>query len=372
MRIVSASLDILEFEVPRLDINDARASMGGSITGGVLRLRTDDGIEGNAHLGDRGGGGAKTINAFWETFGETLLGLDTDNLEGYWDQLESSVPDRGLAHSLWSHVDVALWDVIGKSVNEPVHSLLGTKRTTCPVYATYPPRNSTIEGYVGEAEELMESGFSAYKIHPGAMPTREVVRMVGEVRRTVGDDVDLMLDPNHGYDLATALTIGEALDANGFKWFEDPVPWSQESDIETLCEELGTPLAMSDSGEFLIPEARRSLERGWPQIVRGTTRKIGITGLKRQCDLADAAGRQCEVGTAGNSLMNAANLNVIMAVENCWYYEYWMPLEAQRFGMSPEIAVNHSGELEAPTKPGLGYGVDEAFVSRHKVATLEV
>lgn len=370
MKIVAASLDVMEFDIPRLEVNDARQSMGGRVTGGLLRLTTEDGVEGNAHLGDRGGGGARTISEFWHQFGETLVGFDTLHRGEYWETLERGGSAGGGKHSQWAHIDVALWDAAGKAAGKPVHAMLGTVRESCKVYATYPPRNSTIAGYVEEASELAAAGFTAYKIHPGVMPLYEVVRMVAEVRRAVGDEMALMLDPNHGYDLESALEIGTALDANGFTWFEDPVPWSHQSDIAKLSAELRTPLAMSDSGEFLIPEAVESLRRGWPQIIRGTARKIGITGLKSQCDIADEVGRQCEVGTAGNSLMNAANLNVIMAVRNCWFYEYWMPLEAQWFGMSPEITVNSNGEIEAPTQPGLGFSVDEYFVSRHRVSTL--
>lgn len=370
MKIVAASLDVMEFDIPRLEINDARKAMGGRITGGLLRLRTDDGTEGNAHLGDRGGGDARTIADFWDWFGGALVGSDTERREPYWENLEGKGLDGGITDAQWAHVDVALWDAAGKATGKPVHQMLGTKRETCKVYATYPPRNSTIAGYIEEANEVAEAGFTAYKIHPGAMPVKQVVEMVHEVRRAVGDDFDLMLDPNHGYDFGAALEIGCALDANSFTWFEDPVPWSHQSEIEELSASLSTPLAMSDSADFLITEATESLERGWPEIIRGTTRKIGITGLKRQCEAAARFGRQCEVGTAGNSLMNAANLNVIMAVQNCWYYEYWMPLEAQWFGMSPEITVNLDGELEAPTLPGLGFEIDEDFVSRHRVSTL--
>ena len=63
--------------------------------------------------------------------------------------------------------------------------------------------------------------------------------MVGAVRREVGDDMHLMLDPNNGYDLQfSALKIGRALDDNNFHWFEDPVPWDDWRAIRTLSETL--------------------------------------------------------------------------------------------------------------------------------------
>ena len=222
MKIDQAKIDVIEFEVPRLNINDARRGMGGKIIAGVLRLITDDGIEGNAHIGDRGGGGAATIRNFIDAFESRLSGIKIADREWLWHQLPSMAGHGTPVHALWSHVDVAMWDAAGKAANMPVHEMIGTARRSTEVYATYPPLNSTISGYVAEASELAEKGFTAYKIHPGAMPTDQVIKMVREVRRAVGDDMRLMLDPNHGYDLQNALKIGHALDENDFFWFEDP------------------------------------------------------------------------------------------------------------------------------------------------------
>ena len=129
---------------------------------------------------------------------------------------------------------------------------------------------------------------------------------------------------------------------------------------------------MSDSAPFLFHEAAQVLKQGWPRLIRGTTRKIGITGLKKQCGMAEGFNVNCEIGTAGNSLMNAANLNVIMSVLNCDFYEYWMPLEAQQFGLAQEILVNSQGILTAPEQPGLGYQLDENFIDRHQIETINL
>ena len=128
------------------------------------------------------------------------------------------------------------------------------------------------------------------------MPTNEVIEMVGAVRREVGDDMRLMLDPNNGYDFRNALRTGHALDENDFHWFEDPVPWDDFRAIRILSEKLETPLNMSDSAQFLFHDAARVLEQGWPRTIRGTTRKIGITGLKKQCGMAEGFNVNCEIG----------------------------------------------------------------------------
>ncbi len=372
IKITSAKIDVYGFDVPSVRVNDARGGLGGTLTAGVLRLMTDSGVEGNAHLGDRGGGGASTIEAFRSAFTDRLVGLPIADREWLWHELPRFAGHGASVHALWSHFDVALWDAAGKAAGMPVHEMLGTARRSCEVYATYPPRNSTVAGYVAEAAELAEQGFRAYKIHPGAMPTKEVIEMVGAVRREVGDEMRLMLDPNHGYDLRKALKIGHALDENDFYWFEDPVPWDDYRSIRILSDTLETPLNMSDSAPFLFHDAARVLEQGWPRLIRGTTRKIGITGLKKQCGMAEGFNVNCEIGTAGNSLMNAANLNVIMSILNCDFYEYWMPLEAQQFGLRQEILVSSDSILTAPETPGLGFEIDEEFVARHRVATIDL
>ncbi|MYE53969.1 MAG: mandelate racemase, partial [Chloroflexi bacterium] len=107
------------------------------------------------------------------------------------------------------------------------------------------------------------------------------------------------------------------------------------------------------------------------RLVRGTARKLGITGLKKLCSMAEGFGINCEIGTAGNSLLNIANLHVIYSVQNCAYYEYWMPTEAHQFGLSGDIRLNERGVIEAPTAPGLGHELDWDWIGAHRIATLE-
>ena len=74
---------------------------------------------------------------------------------------------------------------------------------------------------------------------------------------------------------------------------------------------------------------------GFLRLVRGTARKLGITGLKKLCSLAEGFGLNCEIGTAGNSLLNAANLHGIFSVTNCDYFEYWMPQASEHSFLRP-------------------------------------
>ncbi len=371
MKVTNIEIDVVEREVPNVRIRDHRGSIGGKVRNGVLRVQTDQGIEGHCTIGDRAGDADALFDRIMQDLSPRVTGRDVNERELLWSQLESIGGHGASVHAAWSCLDAALWDIAGKAANQPVHSLLGTARLETPVYATYPPRHDNADGYVEEGLELQSEGFTAYKIHPGEMSSRGVVDMVAQVRSAVGDEMTLMLDPNNGYDYRKAFEIGRALDDNGFYWFEDPVPWNDFEAIRQLSARLNTPLAMSDAAPFLFREAAHYVKLGYPRIVRGTTRKLGITGLKKLCGLLEGFGMNCEIGLAGNTLLNAANLHVIMSITNCDYYEYWMPLGAHQWGVKNEIKLNSRGKIDAPNGPGLGFELDEDWIAAHRVATLK-
>ena len=86
--------------------------------------------------------------------------------------------------------------------------------------------------------------------------------------------------------------------------------------------------------------------------------------------MADAFGINCEIGLAGNSLMNAANLHVIASVRNNTFYEYWRPEHIHQWGVQEDIYINGNGKLNIPQKPGLGMELDEDWINFHKIDQL--
>ena len=87
--------------------------------------------------------------------------------------------------------------------------------------------------------------------------------------------------------------------------------------------------------------------------------------------MAEGFGYNCEIGTAGNSLMNIANLHVIYSVQNCAYYEYWMPTEAHQFGLVDDVSPDENGVIVATDSAGLGYQIDWDYIEDHKIDVLK-
>ena len=370
MKITNITIDVIERTAPSVLVQDERANLGGTTRQGVLRVYTSDGLEGHAFIGDQGADSSQRMLTIINTLKPIMVDRDWSDREWLWNQLPEMSGHGSPIEPSWAPLDVALWDIAGKAAGQPIHKLLGTARTEIPVYATYPPRHSNPEGFVEEALHLKSNGFKAYKIHPGPLSAHDAATTVEKVREAVGNEMQLMLDRNHGYTFREALYVGHALDANRYFWFEDPIP---VNDIQSICElttRLETPLNMSDSTGFLLREAANFIQMNAVRLIRGTVRKIGITGLKKQMALVEGFNKFCEIGLAGNSALNAANLHVMMSSINCTYFEYWLPKEVHQWGIANQLEIDQNGNLKAPTAHGLGIDLDEDWISSHKVATL--
>ena len=369
-KIKSLTIDVIRHDMPDNVVHDLELPARHK-DHGVLRVVTEDGIEGNCFIGEFWGQAEPLFRPILDVIKPELIGRDASEREWLWTRHKYLTTVFKLTSKAWAPVDVALWDIAGKATGLPVYRLLGALRDSVPAYATYASRIDTPEGFVGEAEASVAKGFSAYKIHPGLLGTQDVVRMVGLVRKAVGNDVDLMLDPNCGYDFSKALTVGGALDDLHFCWFEDPVPYHDRDAITELSKRLKTPLSMSDQTPDQFFDTAQFVRANMVRLPRGTTLRLGITGLRKLCALAEGFGLNCEIGVAGNALFNAANLHVQLSVANCEYHEYIFPRAAEEFGLTSFIEPDSGGNLAAPDAPGLGLELDEAWISSHRIATLE-
>lgn len=367
MKISRVIVDVIKRDTGSLKVQDERSDIGGETVQGILRIQTDEGFEGNAFIGDQASESSDRIKIISETIAPKIIGINYENREWLWSQIEKIQNSSNTTYPSWAPIDVALWDLQGKYLDQPIYKLLGGRNTEIPIYATFPPRHKDSQGFINEAKELLDEGYSAYKIHPGELGIRETIKAIDGIRELVGSKMTLMLDRNHGYSLDEALKIGEALDSNDFYWFEDPVEISNLSAIRRLNETINTPINMSDDSSFLIKESASFLGNNLLGMIRGTTRKLGITGLKKLSSMADAFDINCEIGLAGNSLMNAANLHVISSVSNNSFYEYWRPEHIHQWGVLNEIKVKSNGKIDVPNKPGLGVDLDEEWIDFHRI-----
>lgn len=334
---------------------------------GLVHITTDEGADGYAFLGSALGSAEGEAPFIVRNLKPMLVGEDPLARERIWQTMMRRT--RGGHLTAVSVVDVALWDLAGRYAGVPVHRLIGSYRDSVPAYASSAVLESP-EEYAEDAVRYKEAGWTAYKIHPWGDPDADI-RICREVRRAVGDDYRLMLDSTWSYDYPQAIRVGIAIQELGFYWYEDPlaeddiysyVKLKQQLHIPIMATEL--PLAGPTSYAPWIMEQATDYLRGDVYL------KGGLTSCLKTAHLAEAFHMTYEVHHGSNSLLNAANLHLIMAIPNCEYFEVLLPDEAQKHGLVKDIEVDENGLVHAINHPGLGAEIDFDLIERNKIAEL--
>ena len=168
MNIKKIEIDIVERNLEFVGDNVYQSSgvTGGIVHQGILRIFSENGMQGNCIIGAHRGDNLNKVNCV-KNFANTLLGNSVFSSNNIWDILinrpKFSINRfNGDDFSAFSSVDVAIWDLKGKILNLPVYSLLGGKQKKIKAYGTYQPRHHDPEGYVEEIEEIKNLNLKAY------------------------------------------------------------------------------------------------------------------------------------------------------------------------------------------------------------------
>lgn len=365
--VTAVRIELIEWQSVSYTTIDHRGTVDPSEEHGLLRLRTSEGLEGHCFLGGIGQSPLIAGRQIEDRLRDVVVGMAVDKQAGLWRRLPRITGHSPSLLPGWAAIDIALWDVAGKAAGRPVCDLLGMRRSRVPAYSTYPPSHRDAEKLKDDVAELLSIGYPAYKLHPGPLSIAEIIDAV-EALRSLGDDVDLMFDPGNRYNLAAALEVGAILDRLGFRWFEDPLAVGEIEENLELGAAISTPVAISDSASFTIPMMQFFASRGF-EILRASSRWLGITGLVEAAAVMQRHGGNCEFGLGGNPSMNAANLHVMLAVTNAAYYEHWLPAARHEFGVITPVQPDH-GWLTRPEGPGLGLELDEDWLTAHTVGSL--
>ena len=368
MKITDVTLTLFAWDdIPPTTYGTHTGRFSGNSALALLRVITDEGLEGHAFLGSAYNSATTDAQALISHLKPVLMERNPLDRERLNQQLWSRQRSAGVRTI--GAVDVALWDLAGKAYGQPIHRLLGTYRESIGAYASSAVLPSPA-AYAEEAQQFKANGWAAYKIHP---PTRwrEDIAVCEAVRRAVGDDYTVMLDSTWSYDFPAAVRVGRAIEEFGFHWYEDPLADQDLYNYVKLKQKLHIPVMATE-----YPITGYDSYAPWIMLqatdyLRGDVAvKGGITTLVKSAHLAEAFRMNYEVHHGGNSLNNVANLHVIMAIRNTEFFEVLLPDSAQKYGLVEDITVDGNGQVHAPTKPGLGYEIDFALIERKRLSVL--
>jgi len=307
-----------------------------------------------------------------------LLGQDPWDIEYLWQHMyrkTMAFGRKGIGMVAMSAVDIALWDILGKSAKQPVYRLLGGRtKQRIPVYASR-LYSVELDELATEAKRYQDEGYKAMKLRfgwgpvDGAAGMQRNVELVRTVRAAIGDGVDLMADAYMGWTLDYAKRMLPLLEPFHLRWLEEPLIPDDIQGYAELKSYGRIPIAGGEH-EFTVYGFRDLLEgRALDYIQFDTNRVGGITQARKISAMAEAHSVPV-IPHAGQM----HNYHVVMASLNSPMAEYFPIVDVEVgnelfwyiFGGEPR-AKDGFIDLDENV-PGLGLSINEAALDKFEVS----
>ncbi len=361
MKIAGFSTRVVSIPRERGPLGEGPGSAASSFV--TLKLRTDDGIEGIGYAGFASGVMRKALKAAVDALAEVAIGQDPLKVEAIGARLLSlggGGAPAGLVTRAVAAIDVALWDIKGKALGQPVYKLLGGFRDRVPTYASgHLWRTYDLKALAETAPRLVEQGFRAMKFRLGGedSPAKETARM-RVMREAVGDGIDLMIDINQGWNVNQAITLGREMAKYNIFWLEDPIQHQDYEGLARIADALDTPIAAGEYHYGIVPFRYMLEHRSVDIVMVDLLRAGGITQWMKVAHMAEAFNLPVVSHLATEVLVHC-----VAAVPNGLTVEH-MPWT---FPMFKEVPRVEKGELVLPQTPGLGVEFDEDALKKYAV-----
>jgi D-galactarolactone cycloisomerase len=335
-------------------------------------MRTHEGVEGFG-LATSYASLEPIVQAFRNGIGEQVLGMDPLAPERLHEALFALTSQR-LAHEKgWGRdaviriaaaVDIACWDIIGKTAGLPLHRLLGGYRDRVPYYVTcayYRDGKDLVELH-DEMQKLKAQGHTGFKVKVGGLTLAEDMKRLEVIRDVIGSDNDLMVDVNRAWDLATATEAIALLEPLKPRWLEEPVRWADDRrELKLLSQRTRIPLSAGES-ELTSYGCRALLEEQAIQILQfDCTMFGGFTEGRKLAALCEL--NHVQVAPHHDCFIHAPL--VASTPAGCFVESFTDPerdpLQAELFENPPRIA---NGWVTLNDAPGLGLTLADAALKK--------
>ncbi|OEJ99031.1 galactonate dehydratase [Flavivirga aquatica] len=329
-----------------------------------------------------GYGPATVLEAGIKLLEPFVIGQNALENEVVWNTMYRKTLDfarRGVLAASMSAIDIAIWDLKGKILNQPVSTLLGgAHRTKIKPYATglyFTDHDNPSKNFEEEAKLYVSQGFKAIKMKVG-LGIKKDVEHVKMIREIIGDDIELMVDSNHAYTLREATQLAREIEKYNIGWFEEPLSPEFYDQYNELRQKTTIPIA---GGEC------EYLRFGFQQLIKNKSVDIiqpdicasgGLTEAKRIGALASANGVDLIPHTWGTSIGIHVALHFIANIESVpgrmyqpdFLIEYDQTENGLREKLTfPSIEMK-DGYIEVPNRPGLGIDVDEDVLREYTIS----
>lgn len=355
-----------------------------------VEVRTDEGLSGWGEITTTTKIANRAVGGMLRQLNELLVGDDPTKIESLWHKTFRAftyMGSRGAASHVVSGVDIALWDIVGKSRGLPIYEMLGGPVRDDILIYTHPDQSkfATREGVIEEIRAILDSGHDAIKFDPfphyeglaghrhgyldgelSKKGEREAAELTALIRETAGPEVEILIDAHGRFDVPTAIRLCRALeDAGQIDWFEEPVPVESYNALSQVRERVSAAISVGERlhtrWDFVPIFENRLADYVMPDV----TWAGGITELKKIAILAEAYYVPITPHDASGPINVVAGAHVMMTVPN--FYR----IETSRYDLSgynkliEEPLDNRGGRIRLNSKPGLGVAMNLDYLRRN-------
>jgi mannonate dehydratase len=363
----------------------------------TLKIETDEGVYG---LGDGTLNGRELAVASYlsDHVLPCLIGRDPFMIEDIWQYLyRGAYWRRGpVTMAAIGAVDMALWDIKGKTLDTPVYNLLGGKsRTGVMVYTHANGRD--VEETSDEVAKYVDQGYLAVRAQsgiPGLASTYGVAKsgmsyepaerglpsesewsttkyllhvpvLFEQLRLRFGNELHLLHDCHHRLTPIEAARLGKAVEPYSLFWLEDPTPAELQASLRLMRQHTTTPIAIGEVFNSIWDAQQLITEQLIDYLRMTVAHSGGLTHLRRVADLA--ALYHVQMGSHGPTDLSpvsmAAALHFDLSIPNFGIQEY-MHHSSMTDEVFPHGYSYHKGYMHPEDAAGLGVDIDEKLAAR--------
>ncbi|KPJ75519.1 MAG: hypothetical protein AMJ54_14745 [Deltaproteobacteria bacterium SG8_13] len=338
----------------------------------LIKLVTDEGIEGYS----AGIAMGRERQGLGDLLGGYLIGTDPTDI----DRVQSLLKQAGYLgwRNFW--IEPACWDILGKKEGKPVYQLLGGKRRPIDLYVStgemHPPAQR-----VEQLQAMRLRGFKTAKLRVKNPTLEQDVRLIEEIRKGIGDEMDLGVDANQGWlvsivdrlpawDLQRAETFADACHDNRIEWLEEPLD-SRDYDGNAALKQHARVKISGAELNYGWDEIKIMLEKDCFDIYQpDAVFAGGIAQVKKVIDACRQRQRLFSPHTWTNGIGFYINWNMVLSdPDNTMPLEYpleepsWLP--EVREGIIAPILPDGNGRLQPFDRPGLGFEIEGDLLKKY-------
>jgi L-alanine-DL-glutamate epimerase-like enolase superfamily enzyme len=342
----------------------------------LVKITTDAGIVGWGEVD----GGPTVVKAIIEApYSHTLvnglrnllMGEDPMDTGRLWDKMYQATIYYGRGGAVtqaMAGVDIALWDIKGKALKQPIVNLLGgAMRDRMRVYSSN-MFQFTVEDTVARAKRAIDTGHTGVKFgwEPFGREEATDLKYVEAIRKAIGDKNDFMLDVGLVWDAKTTIRRAKLFEPYKLFWIEEPLHPDDYSGYAKVSRTCIQHIAAGEE-ECTVVGYERLIDEGGIDIVQIDLTRCGFTQSMRIAAHAASQGRKVCNHNFTTDINTAASLHFLCAIENALVMEYCVePTEiAQKLAKKPVLIKD--GYAHLPGEPGLGVEPDEKIIEKYLV-----